>query len=636
MHVIGTAGHVDHGKSSLVQALTGINPDRLKEEQEREMTIDLGFAWLELPGDEPVGIVDVPGHQDFIENMLAGVGGIDAALFVIAADEGIMPQTREHLAILDLLQVPGGVIALNKVDLVDDPEWLEMVETDIRQAVYGTALAGAPLVRVSARTGAGLDELKKTLRQVLERTPRPVNLGRPRLSVDRVFSVRGFGTVVTGTLLDGEFHLGEEVAVLPGGGSARIRGLQSYKQAVELAFPGSRTAINLAGVDTEHIKRGDVICLPGTYRPVNKMDVSVHVLPGLQAPVRHNSEVKIFLGAAEQMARLRLLDAEVLQPGQDGWAQIELSQPLVAGRKDRFILRRPSPGETIAGGVVVDPEPARRHRRFSGPVLEALSALKSGLPEDVLFQAVLTHGAGTVKDCFTASRMPVETAWPALSRLIENRAVVVLPDGGQLTSNSPLTLDSLILTQSELDSLVAQVTTVLKVFHAEFPLKPGMPKEGLRSRLKLPAPAFNALTRLWVNQLVLVEQGNAVRLPGFEVHYSPRQQEMVGRLLARFARSPYAPPSYKECVAEAGETLVESLLDSGRLVTVSPEVLFRDEDLKDMRSEVARMFVERPVITLAEVRDRFGASRRYAQALLEYFDRIGFTLREGDGHRLRR
>ncbi len=278
MHVIGTAGHVDHGKSTLIEALTGVHPDRLKEEREREMTIDLGFAWMTLPPTEAapaeeVGIVDVPGHRDFIENMLAGIGGIDMALFVVAADEGVMPQTREHLAILDLLQIQGGVVALTKIDMVSDPDWLDLVETDLHEVLANTVLADAPILRVSARTGAGIQELKKTLGEALaQRSPRP-DLNRPRLPVDRVFTMAGFGSIVTGTLVDGSLRVGDEVEILPQGLRSRVRGLQTHKQKEQVAVPGSRTAVNISGIALEQIQRGNVIAHPGDYQPTQRIDV---------------------------------------------------------------------------------------------------------------------------------------------------------------------------------------------------------------------------------------------------------------------------------------------------------------------------------------------------------------------------
>ncbi|MEP0764632.1 MAG: selenocysteine-specific translation elongation factor, partial [Chloroflexota bacterium] len=314
MHVIGTAGHVDHGKSTLTYALTGINPDRLAEEQRREMTIDLGFAWLDLPTGERVGIVDVPGHRDFIENMLAGVGGIDAALLVIAADEGVMPQTREHLAILDLLAVPTGLIALTKMDLISDPDWLELVQLDIMETVHGTVLDGKPIIPVSARTGEGLGDLVAALADLLAHQPPRADLGNPRLPIDRVFTISGFGVVVTGTLLDGALAVGQEVEIQPAAVRARVRGLQSHEQSIEQATPGRRLAVNLRGVDRDALKRGDVLGLPGAWQPTTLLDARLRYLPDAHLPLEHDDPVKFFVGAAEVMGRVRLLDKERVLP----------------------------------------------------------------------------------------------------------------------------------------------------------------------------------------------------------------------------------------------------------------------------------------------------------------------------------
>jgi selenocysteine-specific elongation factor len=378
MRVIGTAGHVDHGKSTLIEALTGIHPDRLREEREREMTIVLGFAWMTLPDGEEIGIVDVPGHRDFIENMLSGVGAIDAVIFVVAADEGVMPQTREHLAILDLLQIQGGVVALTKTDLVDDPDWLDLIEEDLKDVLAGTILDSAPIVRVSAKNGEGISALLEILSDTLaDKPPRP-DLGRPRLAVDRVFTMSGFGTIVTGTLTDGQLQVGEEVSILPQKLRGRIRGLQTHKRKEQTAVPGSRTAVNISGLDVEQIQRGDVVAYPGDYQPSRRLDVHFRMLSDVSQPLRHNTEVKLFVGASEVVGRLRLLGTDVLKPGEEGWLQLELGSPVVVVRGDRYILRRPSPGETLGGGIILDPQPPGRHKRFDAKVLERLEALVGG------------------------------------------------------------------------------------------------------------------------------------------------------------------------------------------------------------------------------------------------------------------
>ena len=433
MYVIGTAGHVDHGKSTLVHALTGIDPDRLREEKEREMTIDLGFAWLTLPNGESVGVVDVPGHRDFIENMLAGVGGIDAALFIVAADEGVMPQTREHLAILDLLGIDRGIVALTKLDMAESEEWVELVAADVSETLEGTALEGAPIIPVSARTGQGLDELTTALQEMLSQVEPRRDRGRPRLPVDRVFSISGFGTVVTGTLADGCFEVGQEVEILPQGLKARVRGLQTHKQKVERVSPGSRVAMNLTGVGKADLKRGDVITIPGWLRPTVLVDVQLRYLPDtLQSgsgqalrPLRHNTQLKFFSGAAETLARVRILGQETLPPGQTGWVQLRLQEPMTLVKGDRFIVRRPSPPTTVGGGVAVDPNPGRKHRRFRPEVLDRLETLAQGSPAEILLQALERQGPTLVRDLLSASGLG-DAAPDALAQLLDEGGAVPL------------------------------------------------------------------------------------------------------------------------------------------------------------------------------------------------------------------
>lgn len=359
MHIVGTAGHVDHGKSTLISALTGTNPDRLKEEIAREMTIDLGFASMTLPGGETIGIIDVPGHRDFVGNMLSGIGGIDAVLLVIAANEGVSAQTREHLAILDLLEISRGLIVLTKSDLVSDPEWLELVELEAQELVVGTSLENAPVLRVSAQTGEGLDELKLKLAELLTEIPPKRDLNRPRLPVDRVFTLSGFGTVVTGTLLDGSFSLGDEIVCLPAGKTGRIRGLQNHNRKLQKVTPGYRTAINLNNLAKEDINRGDVIALPGTYKPTTRIDASIRLVQNPVTEVKHNMSLKVFIGASETLARVRLLGVEALASGEEGFVQLELEEPLVAVRGDHYVLRLPSlPLRSAVGSSSIHSPPA--------------------------------------------------------------------------------------------------------------------------------------------------------------------------------------------------------------------------------------------------------------------------------------
>ena len=623
MHVIGTAGHVDHGKSTLVQALTGINPDRLREEQEREMTIDLGFAWLTLPNGESVGIVDVPGHRDFIENMLAGVGGIDAALFVIAADEGVMPQTREHLAILDLLRIPGGVVALTKIDLIDDPDWLELVQADVSEALQGTVLDGAPIIPVSARTGQGLAELTAALQEVLARTPPRPDRGRPRLWIDRVFTIGGFGTVVTGTLVDGHLEVGQEVEILPRGLRARIRGLQTHKTRIQRAVPGSRVAINLTGVSKQDLARGDLVTTPGWLRPTTLADVRLDLLRDAPFPLKHNAFVKFFCGSAETVARVRLLGTETLAPGESGWVQLELDDPLPLVRGDRFIIRVPSPAVTVGGGEVVDPNPGRKHRRFRPEVLARLETLARGTPAEVLLQTLERRGPLTVRDLLEVSGLG-EAAPAALAELFSTGDAVVLD---AVPEPAPARL---VVSRSWWSATTARMRDELAAYHARYPLRPGMSREELRSALRLDPRAYNGLMARAAADGLIVDEAATVRLPEHQVRFTPQQQQAVDDLLARFRAAPYATPSVKEAAALVGEEVLGVLLARGDLVQVSPEVLFLRETYEEMVERIRTHIQQQGSITLAQVRDLFQTSRKYAQALLEYLDGVGVTRRVGD------
>ena len=633
MRVIGTAGHVDHGKSTLVEALTGTHPDRLKEEREREMTIDLGFAWMDLPGGEEVGIVDVPGHRDFIENMLAGVGGIDAALFVVAADEGVMPQTREHLAILDLLQVQGGIVALTKIDLVNDLEWLDLVEDEIRQVISGTVLENAPIVRVSARSGEGIAEIAKAISECLAEKPERPDLEKPRLPVDRVFTIAGFGTIVTGTLLDGRLQIGDEVEILPQGRHGRVRGLQSHKKKEQVAIPASRTAVNITGISVDQIHRGDVLVHPGDYQASRRMDVYFRLLPDASQPLEHNTQVKLFIGSAEVMARVRLLGSEVLHPGEQGWLQLELRKPVVAVRGDHYILRKPSPGETLGGGSVVDPKPMGRHKRFAKEIIERLETLTQGSPTDVLLHSLLVSGISPLNQVVTLSNLDRNVAVEALNELIKSEQLIMIENQeGEIIIDS----DKLVSGKGYWNQITSKAIQEVDRYHHAYPLRIGMPREELKSRLKIPAKWFNALLDKLVHNGALEESGPLVYMPGHQVRFTPQQDKTVEEFMVRFQSSPYAPPSIKETQAKIGEDLYNALVDLGRLVPVSPEVVFRRQDYDHMVEEVRRLLELNDSITAAQVRDHFNTSRRYALALLEYLDAIGITVRQGDVRHMKR
>jgi selenocysteine-specific elongation factor len=524
MRVIGTAGHVDHGKSTLIAALTGRHPDRLKEEQAREMTIELGFGWLTLPDGEELGIVDVPGHRDFIENMLSGIGGIDAALLVIAADEGVMPQTKEHLAILDLLQIPSGIIVLTKIDLAPDitpageSAWLDIVETDIRAAVASTLMKEAPILRVSAKNKTGLDQLIQTLSKTLEEKPARLDLSRPRLPIDRVFSMSGFGTVVTGTLIDGQLAVGDEVEILPSGLTGRIRGLQTHRKKE---------------VETEQIRRGEVVVHPGQYQPTRRIDANFQLLRDVSSPIHHGQEVKLFVGASETMATVRLLGQEELGSADHGWVQLELREPVVTVRGDRYILRRPSPGETLGGGMVVDHRPRGRHKRFDKEILKSLEALAKGSPSDILFEAALAANAASIKEVALRSRLESDSANGAIRELLESGRLIALEDG--VVSQSS---DVLVIALPHWERLRDQTLQIVESYHRSFPLRRGIPRQELKSRLKGTARLFSALLKKLTQEDVLAEPGETVSRAGHQIKFDAAQQAKIQGLMRRFEQDP--------------------------------------------------------------------------------------------------
>ena len=631
MRVIGTAGHVDHGKSTLIAALTGTHPDRLKEEQRREMTIELGFGWLTLPNGEEVGIVDVPGHRDFIENMLSGIGGIDAALLVIAADEGVMPQTREHLAILDLLQIPAGLIVMTKTDLAPDPAWLDLVESDIRATVQGTVMREAPIVRVSAKTKTGLQSLISNLEFLLQQNPPRVDLGRPRLPIDRVFSMSGFGTVVTGTLLDGHLALGDDVEILPSGQKGRVRGLQTHKKKEEGAVPGSRTAVNISGIETEAVQRGEVVVHPNQYQPTRRLDARFRLLLDVSSPLKHNSEVKFFVGASETIATLRLLGKEELNPGDEGWIQLELRNPVVTVRGDRYILRRPSPGETLGGGVIVDHQPKGRHKRFDEQVLRSLESLAQGTPAEVLFEAALALHIASLKEVVTRSRLEAEQAIEALKELLDIGSLLLLESGAPV-----ITGDVLVIPRPHWSTLQERIVQTVESYHESYPLRRGIPREELKSKLKLSPRAFQAVISKLVMDQSLTDHAAFLALPGHRVTFDSRQQIRVRGLMQAFEQNPFSPPGVKDLQQEVGEEILNALIESQELVTVSTDILFRKKDYDVMVNQVKSEIQHKEKITLGEVRDLFNTSRKYAQALLEHLDSIGVTTRDGDFRRLRK
>jgi selenocysteine-specific elongation factor len=628
MYILGTAGHVDHGKSSLIAALTGTHPDRLKEEKTREMTIELGFASMILPIGEEIGIIDVPGHRDFIANMLAGIGGIDAVLLVVAADEGVSAQTREHLAIVDLLDIRRGVIVLTKSDLVQDPEWLELVSMDIRELVQSTSLKDAPIVAVSSRNGSGILELLEQIQKTLQGIPSRKDLGKPRLPVDRVFTLTGFGTVVTGTLLDGSFKIGDEVVCLPGGKTGRIRGLQNHHHKLQKIEPGFRAAVNIVNLNYQDIARGDVIAHPGDYKPTTLLDAHFRLLNDSPYPLKHNLEVKLFLAASETTTRVRLLGSQVLKPGEDAFVQLRTDHPVVASKGDRFILRLPSPSETLGGGVILDPDPTQTYKRFHEDNLERLDKMFSGNESELVSQLLENLKATNLATLAQKSALPLTEISQMITSMLENKQVYSLGKYKEINKQT-------LIHPAYWQSLNQKGLESLATFHLNYPYKAGMPREEFRSELGLSQVLFDQVVDKMVENHLVVQKGSLVWASGHHVVLSPEDEALVAPLLADFQANPFSPPDINQLEARISADLLEGLLSSQKLVAVSDQVVFTPEALTQMRQWVQETILTSGELSLAQFRDHFKTSRKYAAAVLEYFDSTGFTFRKGDVRGLR-
>jgi len=629
MFVLGTAGHVDHGKSTLIKALTGIDPDRLREEKERQMTIDLGFAWLKLLSGEEVGIVDVPGHRDFIDNMLAGAGGIDAVLFIIAADEGIMPQSREHLSILELLEIKHGLIVLTKIDLVTDQEWLDLIKADIRQFVAGTFLAKSPIIEVSSTNGIGLKQLLDSIDTMLNNCEPKQDIHRPRLPVDRVFTLKGFGTVVTGTMLDGQFSVGQQVEILPKKLQTRIRGIQSHKKKIDVSLPGSRTALNLIGVDVSEIERGNVVTQIGIYSPTRRVDVRFTMLKDTQSNLAHDDLVKVYVGTSQTLARVRVIGQEAVLPGEKGWLQLELVDTITVAKGDHFILRKPSPGETLGGGVILDASPGKRIRRFPKNSLEHFNLLESGTIRDIIYSHLQTGDPVTIQTLSEKTGFSSETVEDEVTKMLKIDLEIL-----DIQTNM-VSLNSLITTKVHWKKLTDTLLGNIREYHHKFPLRQGISKDELRRAVYLTPRLFGVCIELLINKNQLSERGEIIFLPGHSPEFDDENIEKVNELLAKLDLSPYSPPSLVDLKNEFGSDIIQALINKELLVQTSDDIAFRKQEFEKMLSGLKEFIMREGSIALNQFRDLFQTSRKYTLSFLEYLDKKGITVRDGDRRVLR-
>ena len=621
MYVIGTAGHVDHGKSTLVKAMTDIDPDRFPEEKAREMTIDLGFAWMTLPSGRDVSIVDVPGHERFIKNMLAGVGAIDLALLIVAADESVMPQTREHLAILDILQITRGLVVITKTDLVDE-ELIELVKAEVEDTLRGTSFEGCPMIGVSAYTGEGINDLKSNIDIILDETDVRKDLGRPRLPIDRCFTISGFGTVVTGTLIDGTLTVGQEIELAGSGQRARVRGLQSHKTKVDATDPGVRLAVNLSGLSKNEVERGEILTIPGWLKPTRRLDARLRMVKNAPHPLKHNQGVTFHLFTSEASARIRLLDANGLVAGQEGWVQILLEEPLPVVKGDFFVIR--SSEDTLGGGQVVDPNPRRRYRRFDDDVVERMMTLDQGTGEDIIISVAEQWGPCDLTALSQRSNLSREEVSYRVAELTEDGHLISLGD----FSNDG---DAVVYSAQGWAVIRSKITSALQLYHTQYPLRQGVPTQEIRSRLDLSQPVYQrALVKL-VEEGVIVDERQSLRLPDHEISLTPKMDQEASAYLNSLQKNPYSPPSDQKINPE----LLGVLVDQDKVVRVGDGVIFDAVVYREMTGRIVQHLKDHGNITVAEARTMFNTSRKYILPLLEHMDQQQITRRTGDERILR-
>ncbi|MBI4295719.1 MAG: selenocysteine-specific translation elongation factor [Chloroflexi bacterium] len=618
MFIIGTAGHIDHGKSALVQALTGIDPDRLPEEKRRGMTIDLGFAHLTLSSGEVVGIIDVPGHKDFMRNAIAGMWGIDAALLVVAADDGWMPQTEDHLRILDLFHTKYGIVVITKIDLIDQPDWLDMVEEDIRGRLSGTRLAGAPIVRVSAREGTNIEELKRRIETLVSSIPPKRDIGKPRLPIDRVFTVKGSGTVVTGTLIDGTMVEGQSVVIFPGNAQSRVRSLEAYKERTARAQPGTRVALNLVGLERQALKRGDTVF--GAREQVKSsriLDVRLELIPQLTSPLKSNSELVVHLGTSEILGRVVLLEGASLKPGESALAQFRFKEGVAARIGDSFVIRKPTDVETLGGGMVLDPL-AHRHKSKDSKVLPSLRRRESLDVRELVLAELDKSKYLMSEDILVASHY---------SQAEIEECTKVLQTEGQLVVAGAYVIDL-----SHWQEQSGNILGILATHVSLNPLEKGLAQADLQNRINLPKEAFDRLLAVLVTTGKVLRDGSTIAPHGHKPRLSGDQEATVSRIRGLFQKERTNPPTRKELAAllPGCEKVVRFMCEQNMLVELSDGVLLEYEQYSAARNAIIDFLRHHGRISIQQLRDILGLSRKYLLPLLIRLDEEGITRREGD------
>ncbi|MFC1857193.1 selenocysteine-specific translation elongation factor [Thermodesulfobacteriota bacterium] len=631
--ILGTAGHIDHGKTSLIRAVTGIDTDRLKEEKLRGITIELGFASMDLPGGQHVGIVDVPGHEKFIKNMVAGATGIDMVAMVIAADEGVMPQTREHMEICVLLGIQHGLVVLTKTDLVDE-EWLELVTEEIKDFVRGTFLENSSIVPVSSATGRGLQDFIKAVDALSEAIPDRPPTGLFRLPVDRVFTMKGFGTVITGTLISGRVKVGDTIMLYPSRITSKVRGIQVHNQSVSQAEAGMRTAINFQGLEKDSVARGDIVSSPDALTTSYMLDVSVHYLASNKKPIKTRTQIRFHTGTSEVLGYLILLDREELYPNDTCLTQIRIDAPVAIVKDDRFVIRSYSPVRTIGGGRILNPIPPK-HKRFKSVVIEALNNIAEVAPEDLVRHHVIQSGYAGIS--FVHLKIMTNLIDKQLNEILQrllSKKIVLLVDKENLT----------YIHKDSFEKLKQKIFDYLDYYHKANPLKPGMRKEELKT--KFPSSLGSKFYNLTLNQMMkdkeVVQDEDTVRLTSHAVSLGYDQEQVKKKISEAYRESGLTPPYFKELSkileidgATAKDVLL-LLVDEGFIVKVKEDLYFYTRAVKDLEKSLVDFLLKNGEITTPQFKEMTGVSRKFLIPLIEHFDARNVTIRVGDIRKLRK
>ena len=631
--ILGTAGHIDHGKTSLIKAVTGTDTDRLKEEKERGITIELGFAALDLPGGQHLGIVDVPGHEKFIKNMVAGATGIDIVVMIIAADEGVMPQTREHMDICTLLGVKYGMVAVTKIDMVDE-EWLELALEDIRDFVRGTFLEDAPVAAVSSTTGKGIPEFINILDALAAKIPDRPPSDLFRLPIDRVFTMKGFGTVITGTLISGRVQVGDTIMIYPSGITSKVRGIQVHNKSTDEAGSGMRTAINFQGLEKEAIQRGEVLSKPNTLEASFMVDVSLHYLADVKKPLKNRTRVRFHTGTSEVLGNLILLDREELAPGNDTVAQLRLDTPVALVKDDRFVIRSYSPISTVGGGKVLNPIPLK-HKRLKPDAVEALKALDHLVPESVISFHVEAAGYRGVS--FAHLKIMTNLSDKALETVLQGlqskRTIIQVDKENRIYFHNTC-----------FEQLKKDTRRQLVDYHKANSLKPGMSKEELKT--KFPPLLTSKLFNLTLNQMIkekeIAQEENIIRLASHKVSLGGKQADVKDKILRTYLNTGLQPPYFKELAksldidAKRAKDVLMHLVAEGAIVKVKEELYFHAAAINMLKKKLVNFLQAQGQVTTPQFKEMTGVSRKYVIPLAEYFDSTSVTLRVGDVRKLRK